>query len=71
MTHGRRGIGRRSCGCRSHPLSVALALSLPAVPERSVLLAVTYVVVCFSIIGQGLTIGPWVARLYPDRSTDR
>ena len=52
-------------------ISVALALSLPAAPERSVLLAVTYVVVCFSIIGQGLTIGPWVARLYPDRSPAR
>jgi CPA1 family monovalent cation:H+ antiporter len=48
-------------------ISVALALSLPAGPERAVLLAVTYVVVCFSIIGQGLTIGPWVARLYPER----
>jgi NhaP-type Na+/H+ or K+/H+ antiporter len=31
----------------------------------ALLLAVTYVVVCFSIIGQGLTIAPLAARLYP------
>jgi monovalent cation:H+ antiporter, CPA1 family len=38
-------------------ISVALALSLPAVPAREVILAVTYAVVVFSIIVQGLTIG--------------
>jgi CPA1 family monovalent cation:H+ antiporter len=53
-------------------LSVAMALSLPrevageAVPERDVTLAVTYVVVVFSILVQGLTIGPlarrWLAK---------
>jgi CPA1 family monovalent cation:H+ antiporter len=37
-------------------IPVALALSLPAGREREVLLAVTYVVVVFSILGQGLTI---------------
>ena len=47
-------------------ISVALALSLPAGPERDVLLAITYVVVCFSIIGQGLTVGPLVRLLYGD-----
>jgi CPA1 family monovalent cation:H+ antiporter len=47
-------------------ISVALALSIPAqaggapVPEREILLAITYVVVILSIIGQGLTIGPLV-----------
>ena len=45
-------------------ISVALALSLPAGPERSVILGVTYTVVCFSIIVQGLTVGPLVRRLY-------
>ena len=45
-------------------ISVALALSLPAGPERNVILAITYTVVCFSIIVQGLTTGPFVARLY-------
>jgi monovalent cation:H+ antiporter, CPA1 family len=46
-------------------ISVALALSIPAmardgsaVPEREVILAITYVVVVFSIVVQGLTIGP-------------
>jgi CPA1 family monovalent cation:H+ antiporter len=50
-------------------ISVALALSIPAalqdgssVPERDVVLAITYVVVVFSIIVQGLTIGPVLRR---------
>ena len=37
-------------------ISVALALSLPASEEKPVILAVTYGVVIFSIIVQGLTI---------------
>ncbi len=45
-------------------ISVALALSLPAGPERDVLLAVTYTVVCFSILVQGLSMAPLVAWLY-------
>lgn len=45
-------------------ISVALALSLPADPAREVLLAATYVVVAFSILVQGLTIGPLARRLY-------
>ena len=43
-------------------LAVALALSLPAVPEKSVLLVMTYVVVIFSIVLQGLTIERLIAR---------
>jgi CPA1 family monovalent cation:H+ antiporter len=38
-------------------ISVALALSLPAGPSRNVILALTYGVVIFSMLGQGLTIG--------------
>lgn len=38
-------------------ISVALALSLPLGPEREVILAVTYLIVVFSITIQGLTIG--------------
>ena len=38
-------------------ISVALALSIPAGPEREVILSVTYCVVIFSILVQGLTIG--------------
>ncbi len=44
-------------------ISVALALSLPLGRERDILVTVSYVVVCFSIIGQGLTIGPLARRL--------
>lgn len=42
-------------------ISVALALSLPSGPEREVILFATYAVVVFSILVQGLTIGPLVA----------
>lgn len=43
-------------------ISVALCLSLPAGPERETLLAMTYCVVAFSILGQGLTMGRVVRR---------
>ncbi|MCB1606458.1 MAG: sodium:proton antiporter [Xanthomonadales bacterium] len=42
-------------------ISVALALSLPSGPERDLLLTVTYCVVVFSILVQGLTVGKLVA----------
>lgn len=38
-------------------ISIALALTLPAGESREILLVVTYVVVIFSIIVQGLTVG--------------
>jgi CPA1 family monovalent cation:H+ antiporter len=38
-------------------ISVALALSLPAGSERDAILAITYVVVVFSILVQGLSVG--------------
>jgi len=41
-------------------ISVALALSLPAGENREAILAVTYAIVVFSIIVQGLTIGKLV-----------
>lgn len=44
-------------------LSVALALGLPAGPQRSLALAMTYVVVIFSILVQGLTVGRLLRRL--------
>jgi CPA1 family monovalent cation:H+ antiporter len=43
-------------------ISIALALSIPPVPERQLILASTYVVVIFSVLVQGLTIGKAVAR---------
>ncbi|MCB1633030.1 MAG: sodium:proton antiporter [Xanthomonadales bacterium] len=42
-------------------ISVALALSLPPGPERDLLITVTYCVVVFSILVQGLTVGHVVA----------
>jgi CPA1 family monovalent cation:H+ antiporter len=44
-------------------ISIALALSLPAGRERDVLLAITYVVVVFSIFVQGLTIRSFLRML--------
>jgi monovalent cation:H+ antiporter, CPA1 family len=43
-------------------ISVALALSLPLGPARDTVLALTYCVVVFSILGQGLTIGKLVRK---------
>lgn len=47
-------------------ISVALALSLPSGEVREILLPVTYGVVAFSIVGQGLTIGPVLQRFRKD-----
>lgn len=46
-------------------ISIALALSLPDSPSRSLLLTATYAVVLFSIIVQGLSLG-WVIRKTAD-----
>jgi CPA1 family monovalent cation:H+ antiporter len=43
-------------------ISVALALSLPAGEQRQLILAITYCVVIFSILVQGLTIGKVVSK---------
>ena len=43
-------------------VALALALSLPAGPERDTVLALTYCIVVFSILGQGLTIGQVVRK---------
>jgi len=42
------------CGLRGG-ISIALALSLPESPERSLIIAITYIVVAFSILVQGLS----------------
>ena len=44
-------------------ISVALVLSLPDSEWKPLLLAMTYIVVVFSIIVQGLTIAPLARRL--------
>ncbi len=44
-------------------ISIALALSLTTEMHRELFLVITYVIVVFSIIGQGLTVGPLIKRL--------
>jgi CPA1 family monovalent cation:H+ antiporter len=56
-------VGILTWGCLRGGISVALALSLPRSPEREVIVAITYSVVVFSILVQGLTIGPLMRRL--------
>ena len=52
-------------------ISVALALSLPPGPMREVILPITYAVVVFSILVQGLTIGKVVRRVvHPSGSVE-
>ena len=48
-------------------ISVALALSLPAGPEKNAIVTVCYAVVVFSILVQGLTIGRLVRRMVPNQ----
>ena len=43
-------------------ISIALALSIPAGLNKDIFVTVTYVIVCFSILVQGLTIGKLVKR---------
>jgi monovalent cation:H+ antiporter, CPA1 family len=45
-------------------ISVAMALSLPAGRERDMVLAMTYVLVVFSILVQGLTLNRLASRIY-------
>ena len=49
-------------------ISVALALSLPRGPERDLILIMTYTVVVFSIVVQGLSIGRLVAGVISPKS---
>jgi CPA1 family monovalent cation:H+ antiporter len=46
-------------------ISIALALSLPAAPERQLVVALTYCVVVFSILVQGASMGRLVRRWVP------
>lgn len=47
-------------------LSIAMALSIPnALPNKGLLVTITYAVVLFSVIGQGLTMERLIRRLYP------
>lgn len=52
------------CGLRGG-ISVALALSVPYLAYRDAIIAMTYAVVIFSIVVQGLTIRPVILRTIP------
>jgi CPA1 family monovalent cation:H+ antiporter len=58
------------CGLRGG-ISVAMALSLPAGKERHVILTITYMLVVFSILAQGLTIQRVVTRALGTAANDR
>ena len=45
-------------------ISVALALALPPIPEKPIILTATYAVVVFTILIQGLSIEPLIKRIH-------
>lgn len=45
-------------------ISVALALSIPTVPERATIISITYIIVIFSIAVQGMTLGKLAKRQF-------
>ena len=49
-------------------ISVALALSLPKGEFRSIIVSITYIIVVFSILVQGLTIGKLARKLSPAKA---
>ena len=51
-------------------ISVALALSLPPGPMREVLLTACYGVVIFSVVIQGVTVGPLIKRVVREETPD-
>lgn len=51
-------------------ISIALALSLPASPERDLLVTAAYFVVTFAVLVQGLTFGRLIKRLFPGEITE-
>ena len=55
-------IGILTWGGLRGGISVALALSLPSGPHRPAIITVTYVVVLFSILVQGLTLSRLLRR---------
>lgn len=48
-------------------ISIALALSLPPSPERGLIVGITYVIVVFSILVQGLTVEPLARKMPVDQ----
>jgi CPA1 family monovalent cation:H+ antiporter len=56
-------IGLLTWGGLRGGLSIAMALSLPSSPEKSIIVPIAYIVVLFSILVQGLTF-PWAIRIF-------
>jgi CPA1 family monovalent cation:H+ antiporter len=52
-------------------ISIALALSLPAFDGRDAILVATYAIVLFSLLAQGLSLGPVIRRLAGTSSRTR
>jgi CPA1 family monovalent cation:H+ antiporter len=49
-------------------ISVALALSIPyTASERTTIVTITYIIVVFSIVVQGMTLGKLADRIYPEQ----
>ena len=63
-------VGGYAAGLATGMLGFALALSLEPQMNRELFLTMTYVVVVFSIIGQGLTIGPLIKRILSKTKVD-
>ena len=51
-------------------ISIALALSLPTSVPRELFLTITYVIVIFSIVVQGLTVGPFIKRVLQEEASN-
>ena len=52
-------------------ISIALALSIPQGPEQALILSSTYVVVFFSVLVQGTTIGRLARRYHPEEKAGK
>ena len=48
-------------------ISIALALSIPDIPEKNTIIGITYIAVVMSIILQGLSLQPLVSMLFPNK----
>lgn len=66
--YGPHALGILTWGGLRGGIAIALALSVPQAPVKPLLLVMTYVVVVFSILVQGLTLGPLARRAKSDET---
>lgn len=62
---GRGSVRVLTWGGLKGGISIALAMKTPEFPGRNAVLTVTYAIVVFSIVVQGLTVGPLIKKLVP------